>query len=132
MNRVIISIITAVACAACTFAGDGATNTTAGTTADQTVKIDTDKVFRHFLSAPLVEKFAMSYMADFNRSDAAKERNIRIVSYKWHDDGTATFRFVPRTHTCNSKRGDPVTPKDHVTPREITVRFTASIVTKVK
>ena len=132
MNRVIITIVTAVACAACTFAGDGVTNTTAGTTADQTVKIDTDKVFRHFLSAPLVEKFAMSYMADFNRSDAAKERNVRIVSYKLNDDGTATFRFMPRKHTCNSKRGDPVTPVDHVKPRDLTVRFTASIVTKVK
>ena len=110
----------------------GTPKATNGTYNSRTAKIDTAKFVDYFMSAPLVEKFAISYMADFNGSESAKEHNVKIVSYKWHDDGTATFRFVPRKHTCDGRRGDPVTPDDHVKPREITVRFTASIVAKGK
>lgn len=136
MNKVIITIVTAVACAVCTFAGTTGDagertanhhgeNSTHGASATSKDNGGWETWKRCFISAPLDTKFAMTFAADFN---ANRTNNVKIISYKFNKDGTATFRFVPKFHTCKEKHGEPVRAKDGVNAREVTIRFGMTII----
>ena len=134
MNKVIGMIVTAFVCVACAFTGDGVEKAAdhAGANAAHRVPVVIEKFKdsrtaweRRFTSSNLAVKFAMSFAADFN---ANRTNNVKIISSTYHKDGTVTFRFVPKFHTCKEKHGEPVHAKDDVKAKEVTVRFGMAII----